>query len=298
MLLHQLRYFISVAEHLNFSEAAKHLYVAQSAVSQQIANLEEKLGVKLFTRNKRSVQLTSAGSVFLKEALEIVTKTDEAIVLAKKAQAGLIGTIKIGFLAGPTREFLPKIIKQFHRKYPSIEIKLKHLTLSQLNESLKTDELDIVFAISFGFQGIEGLEHQRLFSESNCVFMNRQHPLASKDCIHPSLLSQETFIMRVRDEAPQWYDFTLSLCAKNGFSPQIVSQTERIETVIMLVDAGLGITILPKYLEMYATPSITIIPLAGETNTVDIVVYRKSSNSNPAIPLFYEEMNSLLQTSI
>lgn len=291
MQLNQLRYFISVAEHLNFSEAAKQLFVAQSAVSQQIAHLESEMGVKLFSRNKRSVHLTNAGVVFLKEATEILNKSQKAVELAKKAQAGIVGTINIGFLAGPIRSFLPKVIKQFNKKYPQIELNLRHLTLSQLNESLKMDELDIVFAISLGFHDIEGLEYQKLFSITNCVFLNNQHPFALLESINFSILSNEPFILREREEAPQWYDYTLSLCAKHGFSPHIVDQTRRIETVLMLVDAGLGITVFPQYLEMYATPTIRIIPIEGEVDSTDIVVYRKNTNKNPAVPLFFEELN-------
>lgn len=99
MDIRQLRYFITVAEHLNFTKAANQLYVAQSAISQQIADLEDQVGVKLFIRNKRSVKLTPAGSVFLKEAIEIVEKTSGAIEKAKQTDEGIIGSLSIGFLA-------------------------------------------------------------------------------------------------------------------------------------------------------------------------------------------------------
>src|SRR5687768_209756 len=101
MDIRPLRYFISVAEHLNFTEAAKQLYVAQPAVSQQIAFLEKKLGVKLFHRNKHSVQLTNAGSIFLKDAIQLLKKLDESIENARQAEAGLIGTLNIGLLSAP-----------------------------------------------------------------------------------------------------------------------------------------------------------------------------------------------------
>ncbi len=295
MQLNHLKYFISVAEHLNFTEAAKHLFVAQSAVSQQIAYLESELGVRLFERNKRSVQLTNAGIVFLKEAIDIIKKTEEAAEKARKADAGIIGSLKIGFLAAPVRRLLPQIIRQFNSKYPAIEIKLNHLNLSRLNEELKNNDVDLVFAISMGFQDIEDLEYISLFSESCCVFINHKHPFAQNKSINLEELSQESFVFRDRAEAPQWYDFALSLCAKNGFSPHIVSHNPRIETVLMLVDAGLGVAILPSYLRMYANPTISIINLDGEIDTIDIVVYHKLTNKNPALPLFLNEIHSLLQ---
>jgi DNA-binding transcriptional LysR family regulator len=294
MQIHQLRYFISVAEHLNFTEAAKQLFVAQSAVSQQIANLETKIGVQLFLRNKRSVQLTNAGTVFLKEAIEIVQKMEGAVEKARKAEAGFIGSLQIGFLAAPVRRFLPHLIKSFNGTYPHVEIQLHHFNLGQLNEKLKHNELDVVFAISLGFQDIKDLESKTLFSSSSCVYLHREHPLAGKSSIHLADLALESYVMRDREEAPQWYDYALTLCAKSGFFPNIVSHAERIETVLMFVDAGIGITILPNYLEMYASPSIRIIPIEGEKDILDVAVYRNLTNQNPTIPLFLDQIQSML----
>jgi DNA-binding transcriptional LysR family regulator len=124
--LRPLRYFISVAKHLNFTEASKELYVAQPAVSQQIAYLEKKVGVKLLHRTKHSVQLTEAGTVFLKDAKEIVKKLDESFVSARQAEEGLIGTINIGLLSVPMRDFLPLLLRKFRRKYPNVIIRLNY----------------------------------------------------------------------------------------------------------------------------------------------------------------------------
>src|SRR5690625_1909395 len=101
MELRHLKYFISVAEHLNFSKAAKELYISQSAISQQISKLEKDIGLVLFERDKRNVHLTNAGKTLLKEAHEIILKSEQAIENAKKAEQGILGKLKIGFLIGP-----------------------------------------------------------------------------------------------------------------------------------------------------------------------------------------------------
>ncbi|WP_409304782.1 LysR family transcriptional regulator [Peribacillus sp. SCS-155] len=293
MQLHQLRYFLAVAEHLNFTEAAKHLFVAQSAVSQQIAYLEKQIGVKLFQRNKRSVQLTKAGSVFLQAAVEIVNKAEEAIEKARKAEAGFIGRLKIGFLAAPVRAFLPELIRHFNHKYPNIEIELNHFNLRQLNEEIKDNDLDIMFTISHGLENIGGLEYRTLFSEDCCVFMHKDHPLAKNESVHMADLAMEPFVLRDRQESPQWHDHTLMLCRRHGFYPNIVSQTRRIETVLMFVDAGIGITVFPRYLQMYASPNLRIMDIE-DAEMIDIVVCRKKANLNPCISLFLEELDSLI----
>jgi DNA-binding transcriptional LysR family regulator len=292
MEIRQLRYFISVAEHLNFTEAANQLFVGQSAVSQQIALLEERLGVSLFIRNKRSVKLTNTGFVFLKQAIEIVKKSEEAVEIARKAEAGVIGKLRIGFLAAPVRHFLPDLIRKFNAKYPQIEINLNHIHLGQLHDRLLHDELDIIFTISMGFQETEDVEKISLFTESTVVFLHNEHPLSNKSSIRIQELSNESFAMRDREESPQWYDYALTLCIKGGFSPKIITQSRRIETVMMFVDAGLGITILPRYLEMYTTPTIRHIEIEGQQDVIDIVAYRKRSNHNPAIVLFLEELSA------
>src|SRR4051794_10340008 len=117
MEIRQLRYFISVAEQLNFTEAAKRLFVAQPSVSQQIASLERSMDVKLFIRDKHSVKLTPAGKVFLNDAIEIVNKSEEALKRAKKAAVGEVGQLSVGFLNAPVKNFLPDLVKEFRKKY-------------------------------------------------------------------------------------------------------------------------------------------------------------------------------------
>ncbi len=294
MEIRQLRYFISVAERLNFTEAASQLYIGQSAVSQQIAYLEKQLGVRLFVRNKRSVKLTNAGRVFLKEALEIVKKSEEAAELARKAEAGLVGQLKIGFLAAPVRLFLPELIRRFNAKYPQIEFQLIHIGPGLLNDQLLNDALDFIFTISVGFTETADLEKFSLFTDSVGVFVHNSHPLANESGLQITELADEAFAMRNREEAPQWYDYALSLCSRGGFSPKITSHSKRIETVMMFVDAGLGITIFPRYLQMYATPTIRYVEIEDYKDAIEIVAYRKKSNLNPAIPLFLEELSDLI----
>ncbi|HHY68115.1 MAG TPA: LysR family transcriptional regulator [Alicyclobacillus sp.] len=298
MELRQLRYFIVVAEYLNFTEASKRLFVAQSAVSQQIAKLEQQVGVKLFTRNKRSVQLTSAGKAFLKEAIEIVRKTEEAIEKTHKANIGILGSLKTGFLAAPVRKFLPSLIRHFNNKYPMVDIELHHLNLAQLNEKLNADDLDIVFTVSFAVPQFGDYECKKLFSESICVFLHPEHSMCQKPGLRIADLAMEPFILRDREEGPQWYEYILMTCAKNGFLPKIARETRHIETVLMFVEAGLGITILPRYLEMYANPSIRIIEVEDEKDSFDVVVYRKKRNMNPSVPLFLNEMDHFVHREV
>ncbi|QIZ10932.1 LysR family transcriptional regulator [Priestia megaterium] len=123
-------------------------------MSQQIAHLEKKIGVKLFRRDKHSVELTNAGTVFLKDAKEILKRLDDSIANAKQAEEGVIGTLNIGLLSVPARDFLPQLIRKFRRKHPQVNIRLNYYHIGQMIEKLKSDELDIAFTLSLGLQSI------------------------------------------------------------------------------------------------------------------------------------------------
>jgi len=292
MDIRQLRYFIAVAENLSFTEAAKQLYVAQSAVSQQIADLENKLGVKLFDRNKRSVKLTNAGAVLLEEAITLVNKSEEAIKKTRQAELGIVGNLNIGFLGYTEKNLLPYLIRNFRSNYPKIDLHLDQYTHGMLIESLNTGELDIAFTLGFGIDKIGGLEKKSIFTETVSIVMYCDHPLANKDRIKLSDLSNEDFIVLNKEESPQGYNQTLLICANNGFTPNIVSEPRLLSTVLMLVDAGMGIAILPRSLENNASPSLRFIDIEGERIEHELVVTWKKSNTNPSIALFLKELES------
>jgi DNA-binding transcriptional LysR family regulator len=293
MEIRQLRYFISVAEQLNFTEAAKRLFVAQPSVSQQIASLERSMDVKLFIRDKHSVKLTPAGKVFLNDAIEIVNKSEEALKRAKKAAIGEVGQLSIGFLNAPVKNFLPDLVKEFRKKYRYIQINLNHYQTGQIVEKLKNDEVDIAFTMSFIPQDLTEWESITLFSQPYCVFMNQEHHLAGKESVSIYDLEQEPFVMLDRKESPQGYDHLFRLFTKHGFLPNIVVQAERIETVLMFVEAGLGIAVLPKHLKVYANPSLRFVEIEEWNHTVDIVVAWKKTNPNPSITLFLDELENI-----
>ncbi|AKL97228.1 transcriptional regulator AlsR family [Clostridium aceticum] len=290
MELRQLHYFIAVAEHLNFTEAAKHLFVAQSAVSQQIADLEKKIGVQLFLRNKRSVKLTSAGAVFLEEALRLISKSEEAIEKTRQADLGIIGGLKIGFLGYAERNFLPSLIRQFRRTHPKVDLYLDQFHHGMLIEALKTGELDVVFTLAFGLDNIGGIEKKSIFTEKISVVMHCDHPLANKSKLNICELSEERFITVNRRESPQGFNKTLLMCASSGFSPNIVAEPRLLNTVLLLVEAGIGIAILPKSLQLHSSPSLRFLDVEGEEAQDELVIAWRKKNTNPSIPLFLKEL--------
>ena len=296
MDIRQLRYFIAVAEHLNFTKAANQLYVAQSAISHQIADLEEQVGVKLFTRNKRSVQLTPAGSVFLKEAIEIVEKTSGAIEKAKQTDAGIIGSLSIGFLSVHVRSFLPDLVKMFRELYPKVELHLNHFPSKMLKETLEEGDLDLAFTLPAGLNRIEEIEIQTVVREPYCIVMHKNHPLSSHKKIKLLELANEPFIIHNRQASPVGsYDFIVHLCEQSGFTPRIVNQPRFVDTVPVLVESEIGISILPKSFEAISSSSLRFVEIDGvKDSDCELVLAWKKNNLNPSIQLFLNVLKSIM----
>lgn len=295
--LNQLQAFISVAEYLNFTEAANRMFVTQSSVSQQIAQLEKEIGVPLFIRNKRSVQLTPAGCVFLKEAKEILQKADIAIEKAQRATLGYIGKLRIGFLAYPVRDILPKFIRKFSERYPEIEIELNHYNASTLNDKLMSNELDVIISVSIAVKHLTGIEYEEIFSVPNCIVLHNEHPLANKQSIHMKDLVNENFIVRDHQDEPYWFDHTMMICTKHSYIPKKIIQTKRIESALMFIDAGHGVGIFPKYMNINASPNLVFVPIENE-DPIQVVIAQNKMNINPSLNLFHEKLKKVLNEHI
>ena len=293
MEMRQLKYFTAVAEHLNFTEAARHLYVAQSAVSQQIAELEKELGVKLFQRNKRSVKLTNAGQVLLKETRFLMTRLDEAAKKTRQADLGLIGSLRIGFLGYTERLFLPPVIRRFRKLYPQIDLHLDQYHHGELVELLHSEDLDIGFTLAFGVESVSSLISRKVYQETIAIVMHEDHPQAGNEKVELAELAGEPFIALNRRESPQGYQQTLQICSNHGFTPNIAREPRLMQTVLMLVDAGMGIAILPQGAQLLSPASVHFIPLNEKQNAYELVATWKKNVTNPSIDLFLEELDKL-----
>ncbi|MBP2655866.1 MAG: transcriptional regulator AlsR family [Firmicutes bacterium] len=290
MYSRQIDYFISVAEYLNFTKAAKHHFMAQTAMSQQIRVLEKKLGVDLFIRNNRSVQLTPAGRIFLQEAKRIVAISDEAIKKARHAASGFVGTLKIGFLGPNEKRFLPDLVKKFRHDYPNIILSFKQGNAETIRSDLEHGLLDIAFTMAFDLDQTPGLIWETLYTDPICVIMHRDHPLANEAKINPVALAHEPFVAMEHREYPGAVERMIQFCITRGFTPNIVSQHAYLETVLLMVEAGIGVTLLPRFFDTYSNPNLRFIDLAGDTDYVYSVATWKKDYTNPSIPIFLKEL--------
>lgn len=290
MDIRQLGYFISVAENLNFTKAAKQHFIAQTSISQQIMALEQHVGAKLFHRNNRLVQLTAAGKVFYNEAKIIVARSEEAINKTLQAVSGFEGTLKIGFLGPNEKWFLPELIRYFRRTYPTIDLTLTQNNMEKLREALEQGLMDVAFNFTLGIDTTSGITWKTIYKDPICILIYRDHPLANEPRIRLSDLSNESFIAIDRREAPFAFDAMIQECVNSGFSPNIVVQSRSFETILFMVEAEMGIALVPRCFEMYTNKNLRFIELEGEQEYVELVVAWMKNNLNPAIPLFIKAL--------
>ncbi|MBP2643378.1 MAG: transcriptional regulator AlsR family [Firmicutes bacterium] len=289
MDIRQLRYFISVANNLNFTAAAKELHIAQPYLSKQIAELESQTGLKLFERNTRYVELTVAGTELLKEATFIVARAEAAVNKARLAAQGSVGNLKIGFMGPLEKEMLPVLLKKFRMSYPMCNLSFSKLGWGPLNEALVDGSVDIAFTVSDGLERLPGISWKtsRYFYPLSLVVPS-EHPLAQKERIHLSALSDEPFIVLSREESPLAYENLRRICVASGFYPKIVCEASMLETLLLMVDIGMGIAIQTKHTQAYASPSIHYIELEGSDFYGGYVVAWRQKNTNPLVQLFIE----------
>ncbi|MGE7023654.1 LysR family transcriptional regulator [Solibacillus cecembensis] len=261
MELRQLRYFVAVAEREHISEAAEHLRVAQSAISRQIANLEEELGAPLFERVGRNVKLTPIGKTFLEHTIVALKAIDFAAKQVEEYLDPAKGTIKVGFPTSLASYVLPTIISAFKKEYPDVSFHLRQGSYKYLIEAVKNRELNLALLGPLPPKD-ETLNTTVLFSENIHALLPANHLLAKRENINLIELRHDHFVM-----FPEGYilhKVAVDACKSAGFVPKITSEGEDMDALKGLVAAGIGVSLLPESSLYDSTPRMTVrIPIAN-----------------------------------
>lgn len=288
----QIEYFLAVAKYLSFTEAARNLYISQPSLSKQIAMLEEEMGVKLFFRTKRDVRLTPSGAVMCRELGGLIETIEKAIDKSRQPELGDNLTLTIGCLeAMDTDLFMPRLIRLFKEKYPGVTLVVERHSFKTLREKLINGTIDIVFTLSFELADIPGIVSDEVYKENSGIFMSTTNPLAAREKISLEDVKGEDFVMITRDESPNGFDGIIALCRKHGFKPNIVKQLPNIESLLLCVELGLGITIFDSNIRMSGKSGLKFFGLDDDFLSV-VMAFRKD-NMNPAVSMF---VNNALST--
>jgi DNA-binding transcriptional LysR family regulator len=286
--LRHLRYFSAVAEHGGFGRTARILHVAQSAISEQIQDLESELGVLLFDRRNRRIRLTYHGEQFLKDARVVLAAADQAIANVQKSIRGESGTLSIGFFVGGTGTFFSGIIKEFRHRFQHVHVSLVEIAPGMQHRALETGAIDIAFTrpVQPAYATLLRSEHFR--TEPFYAVMLRSHSLATKRRIFIRDLADELFILNDRSHSPATFDKVITLCTEAGFSPKIGSTATVSPGVIALVEAGEGVAILPEGSRKLGSDEVVFVPLADSTAFIDMVIAWSPQNESPVLRSFLD----------
>lgn len=290
----QIRYFFAVAKYLNFSEAARSLFVAQSSLSRNISSLEEELGVQLFLRTKKYVRLTPAGAVWLEEFKKFRELFEAASEKAKNAQLGVNASIRIGMIeAQESENFLPETVDYLKRNYPEISIHLTRGNFKDLRLALKNGEIDVALTMSFDLDAYNDQDVvSEVFYESNgeCV-ISKFHPLAQAESICFDDLKNDPLIVISPEISRGGFDALMNLCREQNFVPKKIQTATSVEQIMLYVESGLGFSVLDANCKLRNNHCVRFIRLK-EDDILKLVGIWHKSNLNPAIPLF---INYLIQ---
>lgn len=242
MELRHIRYFVALAEELNFSRAAERLHIAQPPLSRQIRDLEEKIGAQLFNRTRRYVELTNAGKVFLDKAYKILDQVEQACVSTRLSSTGKEGEFQIGF-SGAVQDLIPTI-KAYRALYPQVGIVLKQMSSAQQIKALNEKTIDVgLLTIPVNNNNIRLLPLQEMHF---MAALPEKHPLALKQSLYINDMADETFINTLKSTGPLYYETFMDVFKNTDFTPKITIQAQDLQTVMALVAAGMGITLTPS----------------------------------------------------
>jgi DNA-binding transcriptional LysR family regulator len=267
--LRHLRYFLAVAETLHFGRAAKKLGMAQPPLSQQIRRLEELLGASLFERTTRGVTLTPAGAVLRERALSSMARLADDIEQTRRVARGEEGRLTVGFSGSVMFTELPMAIQAYRRAYPRVEVQLREMWTSQQLVALVDGSIDVGF-LRDGERRPD-LELTPILREPFHVALPTDHALRRQRAVDPASLKGEPFVLFARRMGALAFDRTMRCCLDAGFQPEIVQEAPQFPTLIRLVAAGLGISLVPACAATIAFPGAIFRPIRSKRWTsVDI----------------------------
>ncbi len=252
MDLRRIRHFVTLAETLNFRMAAERLHMSQPPLSVSIQKLEAELGTKLFTRGSGGVALTPSGRAALAEARRLLFHNDQFVDLASQASHGTGGTLEVGFVGSCTFGLLQKLVPRFRIEYPGVDLILKEATSTAILQQIENDELDIGLVRTPLLDSTQ-VRLVMLETEEFVAAIPRGNPLAARHELQLAELSHEAFVMYTRNYAAGLHSAAMLACQHAGFIPRVAQEATQVQTVLAMVESGLGVALVPSIMQRFAS---------------------------------------------
>jgi DNA-binding transcriptional LysR family regulator len=269
MDLRRIRHFVVLAETLNFRRAAERLHMAQPPLTVSIQKLEAELGSKLFTREPTGVRLTASGRAVLTEARRLLFHGNQLATIARDALQGTAGVLQVGFVGTTTYGLLQKLLPQFREEYPGVELVLHEETSVAIIERIEDQTLDVGL-VRTPLLRSTAAALVRLEADQFVVALPRGHALAGRGPLHLAELEGDRFVMYAPGGAGGLHSAAMLACQHAGFVPKIAQEGIQVQTLLALVESGMGVALVPSVMQRYASEKILYRPLLDLSPAADV----------------------------
>jgi DNA-binding transcriptional LysR family regulator len=285
--LRQLRYFVAVAEELHFRRAAARLHVSQPPLSHQIQQLESELGCRLLSRTRRHVELTPAGEVFQNDPRRLMAELDGAVAAARRIGAGQTGRLRINFVGSALLSILPLAVQRFRAERPAVEIELAERPTAEQLRAVAGGAVDAGL-VRTPIDLTEELRAQVVLRERSVAALPAEHPLARLRRVPLRRLAAEPLVLFPRSQAPGFHDVLVASLSTSGRMPQVVQYAPEMTTIIGLVAAGIGVSLVPESVARLGLEGVVYRPVAGAPGS-ELVAVTRAGEPAPLVEAFIEE---------
>ncbi len=279
MELRHLRYFVAVAENLNFTKAAAKLHLAQPSLTRQIHNLEGEIGVRLLNRSKSQVALTEEGRSFLVDARRILALAKESVLAVQRLSRGETGQLNIAYLSNFDFELLPETLGAFRQTFPHIALNLFDMTPAEQFRALEARKIDL------GFVGLpppaanKDLQSESIARHRTVVVLPEKHPLARKRQVNLGELKTMFFVGMSEKTHPGFREWLSGTCQQAGFMPRILQDAELEPALMTFVAEGLGVSLAREHIKRLPHPGVALRPLAPPVRTDYCIAWNRDNGS-------------------
>lgn len=284
MELRQLRYFVAVAEELHFRRAADRLHVSQPPLSHQIHRLETEMGCLLLARTRRRVELTPAGTAFLRDARAILGELDAAVATARRIHAGQTGRLRVNFVGSALLSLVPSTVQRFREARPGVEVELRErATVDQLGAVL--DGVVDVGLVRPPIDPHPDLRAHTVLREPTVAAVPANHPLAALPSVALEQVAGEPLVLFPRNQAPGLHDLLVTALAATGTPPRVVQYAPETQTIVGLVAAGIGLSLVPASVMRLTIDGVAYRPVPDAPD-VELVAVARADNQSPLVAAF------------
>jgi DNA-binding transcriptional LysR family regulator len=292
MELRHLRYFVAVAEALNFTKAALQLRLAQPSLTRQIHNLEDEIGVRLLNRTKSHVALTEEGRSFLADARRVLALAEESVLSVQRLSRGETGELNIGYLATFKFDLLPRSLESFRENFPHIMLNLFDMSPGEQFRALEARKVDLGFVGTRPPESNRDLQWESLARHKAVVVLPLKHPLSRQKQIRLTDLKSMFFVGMSEKTHPGFREWLNEICRPGGFTPRILQDAEIEAALMTFVAEGFGVTILREQMKSLPHPGVAFRPLHPTVKTDYYVVWHRNNDSR-ALQQYLEVLRRL-----